>query len=700
MKIEAKDKILKALKKSGKELTKKELFKLSKIKNEQEFKNALYQLEDNGEIVIGKKKTVATPQMLGYVKAEIVRSSKYFSFAKPVDGSQDLYIPCEKMKMAFPGDTVMLKNIREEDKGPAASVARILKKGPRTLTGMIERSNGKYFIIPDSGFAFDIPVVKGGTLKAKNGDKVRAALSINQKEKRIYARVLKIYGKADSAKICADAIIDRYGIPHEFSKGLRCEAKRVSSQPITQEEINGREDLRQEQILTIDGADAKDLDDAVSVKKTNDGWLLGVHIADVSHYIKPDSELDKEAFSRGTSVYFADRVIPMLPEEISNGCCSLNSGTDKLTFSAIMHIDKNGNLGSFKFCKSVINSKVRGVYSEVNSIFSGEADPDILEKYSPVMETLTQARKLANVLKARSASRGELEIETSELRFVLDEFGVCCDVAVRERGEAEELIEQFMIMANQAAAMLAKESQLPFVYRVHEHPQAERIASLSSLAQACGFRVNKLKPDLDQNALAELLAASKGTRYEKLMSMQVLRTMAKAKYDSHPLGHFGLSLDDYCHFTSPIRRYPDTSIHRILSDFVDGMPVEKITKKYDKFAEDSAKNSSECEIRAVNAERDTEKCYAAEYMTKHIGEEYDGIVEGVTAKGIFVSIPNGIEGFINLINASSGGHFEFNGTTTIKDYKTGESYSIGDDVRIKVISASVALGTVDFELVY
>lgn len=698
MKITTKDIVLETLQKENREVSRDTLFELTKISDKTSYNLAVAELESDGDIILIKNRNVILSEALGYVKATIMRSSRYFSFARPEDGSPDLFIPCEKMKDAIPGDVVLLNDIHEEEKGPAAGVFKIVKKGDRLITGMVERYKSKLSVIPDGGFGYSIPIVKGGELKSRDGDKVRAALMYDQHERKLYCRVLNIYGKANSARICADAIIDRYGIPSEFSKGLRASARRLSDQPITDEEIAKRRDLRGWAILTIDSADAKDLDDAISVKSTDNGWLLGVHIADVSHYIKEGSDLDKEAFERGTSVYFADRVIPMLPEELSNGCCSLNSGTDKLTFSALMNIDKDGNLCDFEFCKSIINSKVRGVYSEVNNILAGTADETLVEKYSPVKETLDQAVPLFDVLKQNAKKRGELEIETTELKFVLNEAGVCIDVSLRTRGKSEEMIEQFMIMANQAAGRLAKEKGIPFVYRVHEKPDAERVATLSDLAQACGFRVNKIKPGLSQRDLAELLNASKETRYEKLMSMQVLRTMAKARYDYRPLGHFGLSLEDYCHFTSPIRRYPDTSIHRILSELVSGVSTEEIKRKYEDFAEESSKQSSEREVRAVNGERDTEKCYAAEYMTAHVGEKYDGVVEGVTAKGIFVSIPCGIEGFVNLTRIENA-FFEYNGTTTTTDKRSGVSYSIGDKVRIKVTAASVALGTVDFELI-
>lgn len=698
MKLKTKDIVLTTLQKENREISRDELFKLSGISNKASYNLAISELQEDGDIILIKNKDVVLSEAMGYVKATILRSSRYFSFARPADGSPDIFIPCEKMKDAIPGDVVLLQDIRQEEKGPSAGIFRIVKKGDRLITGMVERYKSKLSVIADGGFGYSIPIVRGGELRSRDGDKVRAALMYDQHERKLYCRVLSIYGKANSAKICADAIIDRYGIPSEFSKGLRAEAKRVSEEPITAEEIAKRRDLRDEAILTIDSADAKDLDDAISVKKTENGWILGVHIADVSHYIREGSELDKEAFERGTSVYFADRVIPMLPEELSNGCCSLNSGTDKLTFSAIMNIDQKGNLCDFEFCKSIINSKVRGVYSEVNEILAGTAADELLKKYSPVAQTLKDGEELYAVLKQNAKERGELEIETTELKFVLNEAGVCIDVSTRTRGKSEEMIEQFMIMANQAAGKLAKEKNIPFVYRIHAKPEAERIATLSDLAQACGFRVNKIKPGLTQRDLAELLSAAKGTRYEKLMSMQVLRTMAKAQYDDKPIGHFGLSLADYCHFTSPIRRYPDTSIHRILSALVGGMSVEEIRRKYEDFAEESAKQSSEREVRAVNGERDTEKCYAAEYMTAHIGECYDGVVEGVTAKGIFVSIPCGIEGFVNLSRLENA-FFEYNGTTTTTDKRSGISYSIGDSVRVKVTAATVALGTIDYELV-
>ncbi len=691
--------ILEALRQQSEPVSRNELMILSGVLESNAFNNALSYLESKGEIVVLNRRKIALPEQAGYAAATIVRQGRGFSFASPADAKiEDIFIHEKCTKGALPGDFVMLRNITESDRGLSGEVDHIIERGSRIVTGVVEREKGKFgkaYVLPDSGYAVHIRIVQGGELKSKNGDKVKAAVAFDRKEKRVYARVIKIYGEAESAKVCSDAIIDANGIPTKFTVAVKHEAALRAAEPITDEEIAARLDLRDEPIFTIDGADAKDLDDAISVKKLENGWELGVHIADVSHYVTEGSRLDEAAMDRGTSVYFSDRVIPMLPVEISNGCCSLNADTKKLTFSAILTLDQRAELMDYRFEKSVIVSKVRGVYSEVNEILSGTADEAIKQKYAPVTDSLFAARELADLLKQKAKQRGELEIETSELRFVLDENGECIDVSQRERGEAEELIEQFMIMANRAAALYAKSAGIPFVYRVHEPPEPERLETLATLAAACGFPVRRLKEGVHQTDLAALISEAKETRYARLISTQVLRSMAKAKYDARPLGHFGLSLADYCHFTSPIRRYPDTSVHRILSALVSGMPVDEIAKKYGEFASLSASMSSERELRAMRAEREAEKCYAAEYMKSHIGEEYEGIVSGITPKGLFVVIPNGIEGFVSLVDDEKA-FYEYDGITTTRDRKSGMSYSIGDSLRIIVSNASVALGTVDF----
>ncbi len=700
MRYEDNDTIMELLRQQSEPVERMQLMLLSGMDPEH-FNNAVSYLDSKGKLVIIRRKWLALPEIAGYVRATVVRVNRWFLFAHPEDEKMgDIFVHSNSSKGAMPGDIVMLKNIYDSDKGLSGEIDKILEKGSRIVTGVIEREKGKKgqaYIMPDNGFAYHLRIVPGGELKSKNGDKVKAAVQYDPMEKRIKARVIHIYGRADSARICSDAIIDAAGIPTKFSVPVKHEAAKKAAEPITEAEIAKRLDLRDEAIFTIDGADAKDLDDAISVKKTGNGWELGVHIADVSHYVTEGSLLDGSAMDRGTSVYFADRVIPMLPVEISNGCCSLNAGTNKLTFSAIMTLDSKAELIDYRFEKSVINSKVRGVYSEVNEIIGGTAGAELLEKYAPVIQTIKDGQELAEILKAKAKQRGELEIETSELRFVLDERGVCVGVSERERGEAEELIEQFMIMANRAAALYAKSALIPFVYRVHEAPEADRLESLAELAAACGFQTRRLREGVHQTDLSELIEKAKGTKYSRLISTQVLRTMAKARYAPEPLGHFGLSLSDYCHFTSPIRRYPDTSIHRILTDLVKGVSIDRIQEHYSEFARESSRMSSDRELRAMRAEREAEKCYAAEYMTSHIGEVHPGIISGVTNKGLFVALETGIEGFVNLVDDEHA-FFEFDGTASTTDRRTGRSYSIGDSVTVKVINASVPTGTVDFEL--
>lgn len=694
---EIKNLILSLLDSDDAPFTREELLNKVNMTDINDINEIIIELQNEAKLVITRKKKIMLPSSMGLVPCKIVRRCLGFSFARPLNGGEDIYVDNADCKDALPNDIVFLHNIRLDFKGYYGQVERVVTKAKRVVTGIVSRENGKCAVIPDEGYNYGIFVERGAELKSKQYDKVQASLIFDNKD-RLTARIIKVYGESESAKICADAVIDNLGIPVGFSVNALKEAKAIAKRGVKPEDYTDRLDLRNMPIFTIDGADAKDLDDAVSVAKNGDGWILGVHIADVSHYIKEGTALDSDARTRGTSVYFADRVIPMLPKEISNGVCSLNANEDKLTFSAMLNIDKNGNLADYSFCKSVINSKVRGVYSEVNEIFDGTASQEIKNKYKSVMSSLKEGRILADLLKEKAFRRGDLDIETTELKFVLDEDGVCIDVAPRDRGEAQEMIEQFMIMANQAAALYAKSATIPFVYRIHESPDINKLSELSELVAAVGLQNRRLREGVRPNDFAELLRNAKETPYYTIISKQVLRTMAKAKYSHIPMGHFGLSLEDYCHFTSPIRRYPDTSIHRILTDLISGVPVDKIQNKYNDFVVESSNKSTECEIRAMKGERDTEKCYAAEYIKNYIGEEYTGIVTGATNKGIFVTLENGIEGFVNL-TAYEGCHFMYNGLTGHTDQYSGEKYFIGDKVNIKVTGASVAMGTIDFDLI-
>lgn len=631
------------------------------------------------------------------IPATIVSLSRGFAFARPDDGGDDMFLRAEDLHDAFLGDHVELGNIKQSIKGPSCEVMKITEKAEPIVNGSIVQGEISAELNPDAAIRFHVPIEDFFHCGAKIGDKVQTVIRRLPHSSRFIAKVTKVYGRADCAKICADSILDQNSVRIPFPEEVKREALTMKNRKITPEELSGRSDFRDWPICTIDSASAKDLDDAVSCVKIPEGYRLGVHIADVSHYVREGTALDKEAALRATSVYLPDRVVPMLPEEISNGVCSLNAGTDKLTFSAVMDINPEGEIVHYEFHKSVIDSKVRGVYTEVNALFDGTADEALKEKYAPVRESLNCCRELADILRERAKRAGNFDLDTSESEFVLDENGICIDVMPRHSGTSERMIEQLMIAANQAAAKLAKAKKLPFVYRVHEQPDPDRIDTLAELVGALGLSAKSLKHtgDITTKDFAAIMEQAQGTPAEKIVSHQLLRTMAKARYDVSPVGHFGLALADYCHFTSPIRRYPDTSIHRILTAFLGGEDHDTIVKKYSDFAAASAKQSSRMEIKAMTSERDADDCYAAEYMKQHLGEEFDGIISGCTMRGIFVELPNTVEGFVPSISFE-GKHFEFDGMVSQVDVTTREKLSIGDPIRVKAVAADISSGRVDF----
>lgn len=723
---EMKDQILKFVQKMPQAFTSRSLMKKLRVKDARLFYQALDQLQQQGLVKINKKHRIrpADPsarkkrsnskrgkqplgsalreklrgpveKIDGVKKAVIVSLSKGFAFARPEDGGEDLFIHADHLKSAFLGDTVVLNHLERSERGLSADVEQITEKASRLLTGtLVEGESGLEFA-PDEAIRYHLPLEKKSLQHLRPLVKAQAEIRRIPGTDRLTARVMKTYGSSDRAKICADAIIDQNGIRTEFPKEVLAEAEKIRKTKITDKDLKGRLDLRGTSICTIDGADAKDLDDAISVSRTRLGYRLGVHIADVSHYVKAGSAMDREAQERGTSVYFADRVIPMLPEALSNGVCSLNAGEDKLTFSAIIELDKQGTILSYRFRKSVIQSKVRGVYSEVNQLFDGTADKALRKKYSPVIRSLHAARELAEVLKARAKRNGTVDLDSVESRFVLDENGVCIDVQPRMSGEAEQMIEQLMITANQAAAKLAKSAKLPFVYRIHEQPDPDRVDSLAELVNALGFNPVSLRhrTSVKTADFAAIMEQAEGKPAQKVISHQLLRTMAKARYDTQPIGHFGLALEDYCHFTSPIRRYPDTAIHRILSAYL--AKDKEIVAHYTEFSREAASNSSKCEIRAMAAERSAEDCYMAEYMRQHLGEEETGVISGVTMRGVFVELPNTVEGFVP-ITSFEGANFTFDGMITQYDETTGRKLTIGQTLRVKAVAADVATGRIDF----
>ncbi|WP_417080257.1 ribonuclease R [Hominenteromicrobium sp.] len=672
----------------------RQLLKKTGVLDKLAFYDALRSLKDRRMILLDREHNAKLIPVGEDVEATLVSLSKNFGFARPDSGGDDIFIHGSALQGALVGDRIIVGDIRKDDRGPSGRVRRIVEHKPAQTTGTVSITDEGIEFIPDNAIRYNLRMRERDLNGAKNGDKVMASLEQDYRGDWAYASVKKVFGSGRTARVCADAIVEQYGIPHVFPQEVLDEAERVGNEPVSDEEYAKRLDLRGEPIFTIDSKDAKDLDDAISVKRTDFGYTLGVHIADVSHYVKEGSAIDEEAINRGTSVYFADRVIPMLPEVLSNGACSLNAGTDKLAFSALIELDKEGHITKYDFKKTIINSKVRGVYSEVNEILDGTASEEILNKYAPVMESLMSAKELADILKANSAARGTMELDSGESKFILDENGICIDIMPRVSGEAEQLIEQMMVTANIAAAKFSLDHKLPFLYRVHGTPDPKRVEELVTLLQLVGVPCKEIvKPNPETQDFAAILDRVRGLPCETLVSQRLLRTMEKARYSTEEIGHFGLALSDYSHYTSPIRRYPDTSIHRVLSAFVEGMPAEEVRRRYAQFCETSAAESSRNEIRALIAERDAEDCYMAEYMSQHIGEHFEGTVSGVTMRGVFVRLENSVEGFVSL-DAFEGEDFVYDGLITQRSPK--RELTIGTLLPIIVASAYVATGKVDF----
>lgn len=626
-------------------------------------------------------------------RAQIVSLSRGFAFARTEESGEDVFIPHDALSGAFLGDTVELCDVRSRPRGPAGAVRRVLSRAPTELTGTLAEEDGGLSFYADGAVHYAMRVARKDRNGAGDGDKVLARVRADGFGEWTEAAVLKRFGPGSSARVCADAVLVRYGIPTEFSEEALREAERVAV-PFGPEELEGRLDLRNEKIFTVDGADAKDLDDAVSVRRTRNGYVLGVHIADASHYVHEDTALDREAESRGTSVYFADRVVPMLPETLSNGVCSLNAGEDKLTLSALMHFDRDGEMTRYEFRKSVIRSRVRGVYSEVNALFDGTADRRVRGKYRPVHTQLFAARELAALLKKRAMERGRMDLDSAELRFVLDENGVCTALLPRRTGEAEEMIEQLMVAANTAAARFALRDGMPFLYRIHEEPEGERVSALVQLLEILNVKCGPLKHDRPAVAdFAAVLEGARGTAEEAVVSQRILRTMEKARYAPVEKGHYGLALAEYAHFTSPIRRYPDTAVHRMISRRLSGMSAAAMHGRYDDFVQRAARTASAAEVRAMSAERDAEDCYVAEYLAQHVGESFPGVVSGVVQRGVFVRIPNGAEGFVSL-DRFPGERFVFDGEITQRSEK--RTLTVGTRLTVTVLSANVAAGRAEF----
>ena len=631
---------------------------------------------------------------------KVVKLGKNFAFVMLEDGTSDIFIPGRFTKGAMPGDDVLVEKFehpRVEGSDEGAILAILTEKND--LVGTVRRVEGRLRFVPDDCPAITMPLARDCEGGAKDGDKVAVEiLNRGNRQEDHRVGVAMRFGSSDEAKRCAKALLYAKDIRTRFPDKVRDEAKKFEGAEVSEKDCEGRMDLRALPIFTIDSAETKDIDDAISLTRTSDGGFeLGVHIADVSNYVKPGTELDNEAFSRATSVYYADQVVPMLPKALSNGICSLNENELRLAFSCLMRLDKEGGLTDYRFVKSIIRSRVKGVYSEINALLAGTADAEIKAKYADVIDQLPAMKELYGHRARLRKERGCMDIESGEVKLILDENGRCIDVKKRTSGESESMIEEFMLLANQCAAHFARVKQIPFVYRVHEEPNAEKLERLHALLQACGINDHFAKDVPTPKELSAILEGVRGTPYEQIINTGMLRCMSKALYEEKPKGHYGLVLKDYAHFTSPIRRYPDLAIHRIMIDMLKGTENESMILRYTDFAERASKQSSEREVIAMQIERKAEDCYKAEYARRHLGECYEGTISGVTQRGLFIELDNGVEGFVPASSLTPSGTSLTEGVR-LTDPASGKTWSLGDKMMITIVRADVNLGKIDFEV--
>lgn len=693
-----KSKIIKELQKKPRSLHELK----AKLGNDKKVVRALEELTARGKLAQhAGLYAIPDARAAAAVECEIVKVAEKFGFARPAEGQPDIFVPGKALRGALPGDTVLvaLSKHPRDAASPEGEVLAVLKEQGRFTGTVVRVDGGRLALAPDVCPACLLPIKKSADGGAREGEK--AAVEIIERGDRHAdhrAGVFMRFGSAEEARYCVKAMLFGAGLSRHFPQSVKEEAKHIAA-AVTEAEISGRRDFRALPVFTIDSAETKDIDDAVSIERTPAGYRLGVHIADVSHYVRPGTALDAEAMARGTSIYYADSVIPMLPRALSNGICSLNEGEDRLTFSCLLELDEGGRVTDAAFVKSAIRSRVKGVYGEINALWNGTADETVHARYAAVEPELGLMHELYERLAALRAQRGAMEIESGEAKLTLDEDGRCTDVQKRTRGDAERMIEEFMLLANTAAASLARRRGIPFVYRVHEEPKPDRIEALKTMLAAAGveFRYAGAAPTAKE--FAALLDETRGTGPERMVHTGVLRSMAKAKYEPLPKGHFGLALADYAHFTSPIRRYPDLAIHRILSDLCAGADAGTLHGKYEAFAAEASQQSSLCEVRAMQFERDAEDCYKAEYMRRFAGDAggdvWEGVISSVTPFGAYVELPNTVEGLVRAAALSEHALTLTEGIA-LHDAQTGQSWRIGDKLRVRVAAANVSSGQIDF----
>lgn len=665
------------------------------------FRQCLEELEEEGYIYRTKKNRYVAPEKIGLVAGTFQGHERGYGFVVPDDpGQGDLFIQSDRVKGAMHGDRVVARIIRyySDDRNSEGEIVKILSRANEKIVGTFEKSYSVGYVIPDlkkiKGHVI-VPLDK--SMGAKPHQKVVVEITrYPEPERNAEGQIVEILGDADEKGVDALSILRAYKIPVDFPEEVIREARSIP-QELTPEDYAGRRDLRGLTMVTIDGEDARDLDDAVSLEITENGnYLLGVHIADVSHYVKENSPLDREALKRGTSVYFPDMVIPMLPKELSNGICSLNPKVDRLAFSVFMEIDSLGRVVSHEIVESVINVNERMTYTNVYKILE-EKDPELIERYRPLVPMFEKMKELALILMKRRNIRGAIDFDFEEAKIILDENGKPVKIGKYEITIANKIIEEFMLLCNETVSEHFYWAEIPFVYRIHEDPDPEKIKRLNEFLFNFGVRI-KGSGNVHPRALQDVLAKVKGTPQERVISTMMLRSLQKARYSDEHTWHFGLAANYYSHFTSPIRRYPDLIIHRIMKEYLHGKFDGKRNEHYSSILPEITKHCSERERSAEEAEREYEDLKKAEYMQQHIGETFTGIVSGITSFGMFVELDNTVEGLVRLTSMDDDFYDFDEKLQVLIGVRTGKVYRIGDTVEVVVTNADPKTRQVDFTL--
>ncbi len=654
-----------------------------------EIRSEFKKLQANGDVFeMRKGKFIAIPSH-GYAKGLFLGNAKGFGFVQlgSVKGEHDIFIPGNMTLDAIDGDRVIVKINTQTAEGSDGEIVSIYKP-VKHVVGVVIKKGANFFLEPDNNhIPFNIRLIKG---KLNFNKDERVVIAVRRSDKHnLSGEVTEVLGRSNDVKAMELGIIREHELYEEFPEEVIEACDKIPLKVKVSQKKN-RLDLTKEEIFTIDGEDAQDFDDAVSIKKTKNGYLLGVHIADVGEYVKVDSVIDEEAFNRGTSVYFPKSVLPMLPEVLSNGICSLQEGVERLTLSCIMEVDKNGNVISHKICESVIKSVARLTYTQVSDMFNGKTT-----KASKVKKSLDIMRELSKILETKRKIAGYLDFEIPEVQFVFDEDGRAIDAQKRERNDAHRLIEDFMVLANEVVAKEYCLKGTPFVYRVHESPQKEKLAKVCDFMKGLGIKVPAIPDNITPEFYQWLLKLCDGKPYTETVNKVLLRSMQKAKYVNKNLGHFGLALEYYCHFTSPIRRYPDLTIHRIIKEMLHKKALSKTRlEELGLFTFESSEQSSVTERNAEKAEREVDDLWKAYLMKDKIGQEFEGVITSVTSYGLFIELPNTVEGLLRIEDLPTDSYLFLEKQLKLKGQS--HTFAIGDRIKVVLANANIFTRKVDF----